>query len=179
MNGHKVLLIGLMAVGKSTVGNLLAARLHARYLDNDELVRLATGTALEELRRRDGEPGLRKAESQALTAALGLAPPAVAGVAAGVVLDPADRDRLAATDATVVWLRARPETLARRVPAGGDRPWVELAPLAVFQGMAQERYPSYEALSDLTVDVDDRTPEQIVDLIVEYLDQKALIDPGK
>ena len=179
MNRHKVLLIGLMAVGKSTVGNLLAARLNARYLDNDELVRLATGTAPEELRQREGVAGLRKAESQALTAALELPSPAVAGVAAGVVLDPVDRDRLAVTDATVVWLRARPETLARRVPAGGDRPWIRLAPLEVFQRMAEERYPSYEALSDLTVDVDERTPEQIVGLIVDYLGQKALIDPGK
>src|SRR6185312_11188347 len=98
VNRHKVLLIGLMAVGKSTVGNLLAARLNARYLDNDELVRLATGTALEELRQREGVAGLRKAESQALTAALELPSPAVAGVAAGVVLDPVDRDRLAVTD---------------------------------------------------------------------------------
>lgn len=179
MDSPRVLLIGLMAVGKSTVGNLLAARLDARYLDNDELVRIATGTALEELRQRDGEVGLRRAESMALTAALELPAPAVAGVAAGVVLDPADRDRLAATDATVVWLRARPETLARRVPAGGDRPWIKLAPLEVFQSMALERYPSYEALSDLTVDVDERTPEEIVDVIVEYLAQKALIDPGK
>ena len=179
MNTSKVLLIGLMAVGKSTVGKLLAAHLHARYLDNDELVRLATGTALDDLRQREGEAGLRKAESLALTAALELPPPAVAGVAAGVVLDPRDRDRLAATDATVVWLRARPETLARRVPAGGDRPWITLAPLPVFQQMARERYPSYEGLADLTVDVDERTPEQIVEVIVDYLDQKALIDPGR
>jgi shikimate kinase len=169
MDDPRVLLIGLMATGKSTVGTLLAARLSARYLDNDELVRLATGSALEDLRQREGVTGLRAAESQALTAALALTAPFVAGVAAGVVLDPADRDRLSNADATVVWLRARPETLANRVPSGGDRPWLQLQPLAVFQQMAQERYPTYEVLSDLTVDVDERTPEQIVDVIMEFL----------
>lgn len=169
MDGPRVLLIGLMGTGKSTVGRLLAARLSARYLDNDELVLISAGSALEELRRKEGEAGLRAAESKALAAALELTAPAVAGVAAGVVLDPANRDRLAATDATVVWLRARPETLACRVAGGGDRPWLRPDPLATFQRMAQERYATYEALSDLTIDVDDLTPNQIVDLIVDQL----------
>jgi shikimate kinase len=164
-----VLLLGLMATGKTTVGRLLAARLSARYLDNDELVRLATGTALEELRRRAGEAGLRAAESQALTAALELPAPSVAGVAAGVVLDPEDRRRLADTGATVVWLRARPETLAARVAGGGDRPWLRPDPVAAFSRMVQERYATYESLSDLIVDVDERSPEQIVERIVEQL----------
>ncbi len=178
--GPRVLLLGLMATGKSTVGRVLADRLGARYLDNDELVRLATGSALEELRRREGEAGLRAAESAALTAALELPAPAVAGVAAGVVLDPVDRERLAATDAAVVWLRAQPETLARRVAGGGDRPWLRPDPLAAFTRMVRDRYATYEALSDLTVDVDQRTPGQIADVIVDYLHgQKALIEPGR
>jgi shikimate kinase len=158
-----------MATGKTTVGHLLAERLGASYLDNDQLVLKATGAALEELRRRDGEAGLRAAESQALTEALALPAPSVAGVAAGVVLDPADRARLAGTDATVIWLRARPETLAVRVAGGGDRPWLRPDPLAVFTAMAHARYPLYEGVSDLIVDVDGRTPAQIVDLIVAAL----------
>jgi shikimate kinase len=169
LQGLRVLLMGLMATGKSTVGRLLAARLDARYVDNDELVRLATGTALEDLRRREGTTGLRAAESMALTAALELPPPAVAGVAAGVVLDPADRERLAATDAIIVWLRARPGTLAGRVAGDGDRPWLRPDPIAAFSRMVEERYALYEALSDLTVDVDERTPDQIADLIVDQL----------
>jgi len=174
MDGPRVLLLGLMATGKTTVGRLLATRLSANYLDNDELVRLATGTALEELRLRQGEPGLRIAESQALTAALELPAPAVAGVAAGVVLDPENRKRLVATDATVVWLRARPETLARRVGSGGDRPWLRPDPQTVFERMMQERKAAYEQISDLTVDVDERTPAQIVDVIVNYLESKSV-----
>ena len=161
----RVLLIGLMATGKSTVGRLLAERLRARYLDNDELVLLATGAALEELRRRDGEAGLRAAESQALHAALELPRPAVAGVAAGVVLDPADLELLAGADATVVWLRARPETLARRVAGGGNRPWLQPDPLAAFRRMVRERHAAYERVSDLVVDVDDRSPTEIAELI--------------
>jgi shikimate kinase len=170
MDSLKVLLIGLMGTGKTTVGHLLAARLSVRYLDNDELVLLAAGSALDELRRREGEAGLRAAESEALTEALDTPAPAVAGVAAGVVLDPIERARLAATDATVVWLRARPETLARRVAGGGDRPWLHPDALAAFQRMEHERYATYETLSDLIVDVDDRTPDQIVEVIVEYLE---------
>jgi shikimate kinase len=171
MDGQKVLLIGLMGTGKTTVGRLLAARVAARYLDNDELVLIAAGSALEDLRKKEGEAGLRAAESEALTEALDIPAPVVAGVAAGVVLNAGDRARLQATDATVVWLRARPETLARRVAGGGDRPWLRPDPLAAFERMALERYDQYEQISDLIVDVDDRTPEQVVDAIVAYLQE--------
>src|SRR5690348_11490036 len=129
MDGQKVLLIGLMGTGKTTVGRLLATRLSARYLDNDELVLIAAGSALEDLRRNKGEAGLREAESEALTEALDLPAPLVAGVAAGVVQSRADVARLEKADATLVWLRARPETLAARVGSGGDRPWLRPNPL--------------------------------------------------
>jgi shikimate kinase len=179
VDGHKVLLIGLMGTGKTTVGRLLAQRLSERYLDNDELVLIAAGAALEDLRRKQGEAGLRAAESQALTEALRMSEPVVAGVAAGVVQNPADIARLQAADATVVWLRARPETLARRVGSGGDRPWLRPDPLAVFQGLAQERNAAYEQVSDLIVDVDERTPAQIVDVIVDHLASKGVDRPGQ
>jgi shikimate kinase len=179
VDGAKVLLIGLMATGKTTVGRLLASRLSARYLDNDELVLIATGSALEDLRRRQGEAGLRAAESQALTGALEIPAPVVAGVAAGVVRNPADIARLESADATVVWLRARPQTLADRVGSGGGRPWLRPDPLSVFERMARERYAAYEEISDLIVDVDELTPPQIVDLIVDYLGSEGVDRPGQ
>ena len=165
----RVLLVGLMAAGKSTVGRLVAARLGCRYLDNDELVAQAAGSALAALAAERGEGALRAAESAALHRVLDHPPPLVAGVAASVVLDPADRRRLAAADALVVWLRARPETLAARVGDGGDRPWLRPDPLAAFARMAAERARWYAEVADLVVDVDETSPAAVADIVADMV----------
>jgi shikimate kinase len=157
----RVLLVGLMAVGKSTVGTILAHRLDARYLDNDALVAATAGASLQALLARDGKAGLRQAESAALGVALDTPPPVVAGVAAGVAESPSDRARLATADATVVWLRASPETLAARVAGGGERPWLRPDPLAAFIRMQAERDPFYADVADLVCDVDDASADEI------------------
>jgi shikimate kinase len=166
---RSVLLVGLMAVGKSTIGRELAGRLGYRYLDNDDLVAAAAGTSLAALLHRDGTGGLRRAESAALTVALSLPPAVVAGVAAGVVDEPADRARLVAAAAVVVWLRARPATLAARVGDGGGRPWLRPDPLAAFERMATARAARYAEVADLVVDVDDLQPAAAADVIVRFV----------
>jgi shikimate kinase len=153
-SSERVLLVGLMATGKTAVGTALADQLGWRYLDNDTLVAAAAGAALDPLVRARGVTALRVAEAAALDAVLAEEPPLVAGVAAGVVEDPTGRRRLADADATVVWLRARPETLAARVGAGGSRPWLRPDPLTAFTLMATRRADSYAAVADLVVDVD-------------------------
>jgi shikimate kinase len=164
----RVLLIGLMGTGKSTVGRRLADRLGAPFLDNDELVRSATGADRDELLRQQGEDALRAAESAALAAVLDAPAPVVANVAAGVVADPADRGRLRDTDATVVWLRARPETLAERAARdpGPARPWLDQDPVGVFTTMMRDRAGWYDEVADHVVDVDDLAPDEVVERIL-------------
>lgn len=166
-----VLLVGLMAVGKTTVGLPLGAALGCPYLDNDELVRRATGAALEELKQAVGGDGLHEAEVAALTEALGTPPPFVAAVAAWVVVRPENRRRLRESHAYVVWLRATAETLARRVGEGGDRPWLRPDPLTVLRQMAAERSAYYAEVADLVVDVDHEDAGQVVAEIVAGLRQ--------
>src|SRR5215212_5614311 len=102
----RLILVGMMGSGKTTVGRLLAARTGWRYLDNDELLSEATRRSAREI-ARFGEPELRAAESAALLRGLNAQPPVIVGSAAGAVLD--TRNRAAIADAgTVVWLRARP-----------------------------------------------------------------------
>jgi len=165
----RILLIGLMAVGKTTVGVPLAAELGCRYLDNDELVRRATGTALEDLKERVGGEGLHEAESAALDVALRTRPPVIASVAAWVVTPAENRRKIRDSGAFTVWLRARPETLAARVGDGGDRPWLRPDPLTAFRAMAAERSGWYAEVSDLTVDVDDDDAGHAVEQILEGL----------
>ncbi len=164
-DGPLVLLVGMMGTGKSTVGRAIAARTGWRYVDNDDLVREATGRTAPEIAAADGATALRAAESDALTFALALPPPAVAGVAGGVVLDAADRERLRGADA-VVWLRASQDTLAARVGAGEGRTGLQPDPAVAIAVLAAEREPYYAEVADAVVDVDGRTPEQAAEEII-------------
>jgi len=155
----RVLLVGMMGSGKTTVGRSLATMLGWRYLDNDEQLRVVTGADTRTVQEREGEAALRRAESAALSIALTSAGPLVASVAAGVVLDPLDRARLR-SGGFVVWLRARIETLADRV-AGTDRPWLGDDAGAALSRLYAGRADLYAAVADLVVDVD-ALPAQLV-----------------
>ena len=112
----RVLLLGLMGSGKTTVGQALASRLGWSYIDNDDLVEEFAGVTKASLVEAQGATELRAAEAQALRLAIRRPGPLVAGVAAGVVLDPDDAAPLEdpPDDVALVWLRARIDTLAER-----------------------------------------------------------------
>ncbi len=158
---RRVLLLGSMGAGKTTVGEALAARTGWPHLDNDAVLRALTGRDARQL-LAEGEPVLRAAESRALAHVLALPEPLVAGVAAGVVLDPADRARLR-DGGHVVWLRAPVDVLARRVGTGTGRPWLGDDPGAALRALAAVRDPLFAEVAAQVVDVAQRTPAQVVD----------------
>src|SRR4051794_29228963 len=105
----RILLLGLMGAGKTTIGRLFAAELDWTYVDNDVQVRQARGAALDELRQQQGGEELHAAETAALLEVLAAPPPLVAGVAAWTVAPEENRQTLRRSDACCVWPRARPE----------------------------------------------------------------------
>jgi shikimate kinase len=155
----RVLLIGMMGAGKTTVGHALSRVLGWRYYDNDELLARAVGKDTRRVQEEDGVAALRRAESQALSLALATGGPLIASVAGGVVTDPLDRDRLR-RGGFVVWLRADLATLAARV-AGTDRPWVGDSPEAALKRLYAGRERLYADANTLIVDQHDTTPELI------------------
>lgn len=149
----------MMGAGKTSVGTAIAHLTGWTYVDNDELVERVTGRTPPAILADDGEEALRAAETDALHRALALPPPAVAGVAGGTVLDPANRDLLRRAPA-VVWLRAGPDTLIRRVGSGAGRARLEPDPAAAITRLSAIREPHYAEVADAIVDVDDLTAEQ-------------------
>jgi shikimate kinase len=148
----RILLVGMMGSGKTTVGRALSDLLGWRYVDNDQLLEQAVGRSTRDVQEHDGEHALRRAESEALTAALGEGGPLIASVAAGVVTDPLDRARLL-SGGFVVWLRATIQTLVARVE-GTDRPWLGDDPAAALSELYAGRAYLYSLVADLIVDVD-------------------------
>lgn len=160
----RILLVGLMGSGKSTVGRRLSARIGWPYLDNDQLVAEVSGRPAPALIADEGEDELHAIEVQAFELALTKPTPAIMGLAGWLVTDEALRARI--RDAgTVVWLRAGPATLLRRTGAGrGRRP--EAVSEDWITRTAAERAPMFEDVADLVIDVDRLEPNQVVQRIL-------------
>lgn len=162
---ERILLIGMMGAGKSTTGQLLADRLGWRYLDSDAEILRRTGRSVPEIWHQSGEAAFRAEEAAVLADAVSSPDPVVVSVAGGAVLDPANRERIAAAG-LVVWLRADPGTLAGRVGAGDGRPLLERDPAASLARLDAERRPLYRQLADVSVDVDNVPPDEVVDAVL-------------
>jgi shikimate kinase len=160
---RRVILLGMMGSGKTTIGRALAARTGWPYRDNDVLLERATGRTAREL-ALEGTAPLRDAESASLRLAVREPEPSIVAAAAGVVLDPEHRALLRAAG-TVVWLHAPPEVLAARSIRGTHRPWLDEDPISWFATTARAREPLYRAVADIEID----THAEPVDASVERL----------
>jgi shikimate kinase len=163
-----IFLIGMMGVGKTTVGRQLAARLRRAFLDSDAQVQANTGKTVPEIFADSGEAAFRAEEKRALREAASSKAPAVVAVAGGAVLDPENRALLQSVG-TVVWLRASVKTMAKRVGSGAGRPLLGDDPAGALATLYAQREPLYEELADITVDVDAIEADAVVDKIVAAL----------
>jgi shikimate kinase len=163
----------MMGAGKSTVGRLLADRLQWPYVDSDEEVQRRTGMTVPEIFAQKGEPAFRAEEALALDEATTSDGPVVVSVAGGAVLDADNRTRVRRAG-LVVWLRAEVSTLAQRVGTGAGRPLLGDDPQAALSRLYLERAPLYRDLADLTVDVDQSTPEDVADRVLAARQRAAV-----
>jgi shikimate kinase len=173
----RVLLIGMMGSGKTTIGRLLSERTGWPYHDNDDLLRAAAGRSAREVLEHEDLATLRRAEADALARASRMPAPCIAGIAAGVILDPSSREALRRTG-VVVWLRAEPESLAARAPGGSHRPWLDADPLGWMRAAAAERDPLYASVADMSVRTDDRQPGATVIQILAWLAATGCLGGG-
>lgn len=161
----RVVLLGMMGSGKSSVGEALSRRTGWPFVDNDALVEQATGHTARELLARRGEDAMRAAESAALRTALAMPPPAIVATAAGTILNAGDRAQIE-RGGFVVWLRADAETLAARAVGAEHRPWLDRDPVGWFRAALRDRDRLYAEVADLVVDTGTARPGEAADEIV-------------
>ncbi len=161
-----------MGAGKSAVGGALATLLGWPLLDNDAELEQLTGSTASELSVQ-GPAALHARETEQLRRSATRPPPYVAGVAASVADRPDDLELIRRTG-FVVYLKASPETLARRVGRGGGRPWLDDDPLAWLAGKLSEREPAYLSVADLVVDVDHRAPQEAAGVVIAALNGRRI-----
>ena len=152
--GHRhVVLVGLMGVGKSTVGRRLAKELSRPFADVDEQVELQAGVTIPTIFRDLGEESFRKTESEVFAGLLRRPSPLVVAAGGGAVTGAANRAVLAESGAFVVWLRASAEFLAGRTDPT-HRPLLANDPESTLARLLAERTPLYEEVADVAVDVE-------------------------
>lgn len=168
-------LVGFMGVGKSTVGRVLAGRLGVPVVDLDEVIEEKAGADIPSLFSSEGEEGFRYRESQALQELASRAGTIVA-TGGGIVINPANRDLMRRTG-TVVYLRARPQTIWRRLPLDGDRPLLAVAnPRAEIERLLGQREPMYQAAADYVVDTDGLSPDEVAQGLLDLLSTAGIIE---
>jgi shikimate kinase len=171
-DGRHLVLVGMMGVGKSSVGRRLALRLGRQFLDTDKLIEEEAGCTVAEIFAAEGEPAFRALEAAAVRRALDSQPFAVIAFGGGAVLDPITRG-LARQLALVVWLQAPARELARRVSAsmrrssGTARPLLAShesmggrSPEQVLDAIARQREDAYRSAAHVLVDTSGRSPSQ-------------------
>ena len=164
----RVLLIGMMGSGKSTIGRLLSEATGWPYHDNDELVERAHGISSRALLAERGRDVMRRAESDALSLGLDLPPPAIIGVAGGVIVDEDDR-RALTSGGIVVWLRTAAVVLAERAKGADHRPFLEGDAVEWMADALAEREPLYGSVADVVLQTDAESAESAVSRLTAWL----------
>ena len=162
----RVVLVGPMGAGKSTVGTLLSQAWGVPFRDTDADVEAAQGRSISDIFVDDGEDHFRDLERRAVADALGVHT-GVLALGGGAVLDPATRDLL--DGHPVVFLRVGLSDAVKRVGLGTGRPLLLGNVRARVKQLLDERSPLYESVATVVVDTDGRTPEDVAGTIMEAL----------
>ena len=163
-----MVLVGLMGAGKSSVGRLLAQALKEPFIDTDALIEHEQGRAVTEIFSELGEAAFRLLELDALRQELGTATSSVIATGGGVVTTQEGRALLAA-HAPVVFLDVSASVAASRVGDARSRPLIAGDPLGRLHELSAERRASYLEVANHVIEVDQRTPSQVVGALLEAL----------
>ncbi len=158
-----IVLCGMPGSGKTTVGALLAITAGGRLVDTDGVIVERYGRIADIFAER-GEGYFRELEAS-LVKELSEEDGLVIATGGGLVLREENVTALK-KKGRLVFLRAGLDTLVERLKADTERPLLQGGHLKErLQGMLEARAPVYERVADITVDVDGKTPEEIVKTI--------------
>lgn len=137
-----LVLVGLMGVGKSTVGRRLASRLGLPFVDADTEIERAAGLTIAEIFERYGEAHFRDGERRVIARLIDGAPKVIATGGGAFIND--ETRALILDRAIAVWLDADLETLVERTGRRNHRPLLrDREPREVLAELAAKRNPIY------------------------------------
>lgn len=176
LSERTIALVGMMGVGKTTIGRRLATRLGMPFADADAEIEAAAGMSVSDIFGALGEPAFREGEARVVRRLLD-GPPHVLATGGGAMLNADTRARLK-RQALTVWLRADIDVIAQRVSRRDTRPLLRGGdPLETLKALAEARYPLY-AEADVTVETGGGAHVETVEAIVRALKRYQRRRPG-
>jgi shikimate kinase len=168
LGGRSIVLVGMMGVGKSSVGRRLSARLGIPFVDADTEIERAAGMSIADIFARHGEADFRSGEARVIARLLESGQQVLA-TGGGAVMNPDTRALIKAKGVSI-WLSADFDVLMRRInKRRNERPLLQTAdPAATLRALLAERDPIY-AQADIAVQSRDVAHDAIVADIVAAL----------
>ena len=168
LGDRSIVLIGMMGVGKSSIGRRLGARLGIPFIDADAEIEKAAGMSIADIFARHGEAAFRSGEARVIARLLNGGPQVLA-TGGGAVMNPETR-ALIQKKGVSIWLSAEFELLLRRISKRkAERPMLQTAdPAATLRELLAKREPIYTQ-AHLTVESRDVPHDAVVVEILERL----------
>jgi shikimate kinase len=168
LGDRSIVLIGMMGVGKSSIGRRLGARLGVPFVDADTEIERAAGMSIADIFARHGEAAFRSGEARVIARLLNGGPQVLA-TGGGAVMNEATR-ALIKERGVSIWLSAELDLLLRRISKRkAERPMLQTDdPAATLRELLASRAPIY-AQADITVQSRDVPHDAIVTEIIEAL----------
>lgn len=169
-NAQKLILVGFMGTGKSTVGSLLANRLGWERVDADEQIERYAGKRISDIFAEGGEEAFRDIETTVLKRLLSDDDPSVIATGGGAVLREENKAAMLSSG-FVAALKADAAQIIERVQADRARPLLQGDAASRVNTLLEQRKHAYD-FAHLTVDTTNLTAEQVVEVILEQWDKR-------
>ena len=164
----RVILIGPMGSGKTTICQLLAAQWNIPFRDTDHVIEEMSGKSVSDIFLEDGEDEFRILEKKVLRQEL-LSDETVLALGGGAPISIDAQSALRAIASPVIYLDISLATVAPRIGFNRDRPLLLHNPRGQWQTLMEARRPIYEAIADTIIDVNDKSESEIVSQILEVV----------
>jgi len=168
MDYQNISLIGFMASGKSTAGQLLSKKMDMLFIDIDRVIELKEGLSISRIFDKFGQDYFRNIESEVISK-IYVNRNCVFACGGGVV-ERGENIRIIKKSSLVVYLEVSPLQVIKRTKDSGQRPLLNVSEREkVIRKLLRKREPAYKKMADITVNTDFLEPEQVVRKIISRL----------
>ena len=157
----RLILIGPMGSGKTTIGQLLATNLNLTFRDTDQVIESETGKTVSEIFLDQGEDKFRALEKAVLRKEL-LTDETILALGGGAPISIDAQSALRAIASPVIYFDISLASVAPRIGFNRDRPLLLHNPRGQWETLMQERRPIYESIADIVIDVNAKSEQAIV-----------------
>ena len=166
----KIILVGMMGAGKTTIGKLLSNQLAFNFIDLDRKIEEKSGVKINTIFEIEGEEGFREREYLALNEALA-EEKVIISTGGGVVVKDINRSLIQKSEAMVVYLKASLDILLGRLKNDKTRPMLDKDNKQLsLHKLLSEREPFYENLADFIIDTSHLRTNDVLKTITEKME---------